>query len=109
MPFRYATSEYSDVDEENVMDDSGSSGYSDWRFGGRPRKPMQRGASSVQMSPMKGSAAQRTPQQVMATARAVAADPTHPNRDEVAHLIKSLQKDWITNDKFIDALQELVY
>jgi hypothetical protein len=107
VPFNYAASEYSDVDEENVLDSSGSSEFSDWRFGAKSGSPAKRGGS-VQMGAWKSPPVRRTPQQVMATARAVAADPTHPNRDEVAQLIRSLEKEWISDSKFVDALQQLV-
>jgi len=61
------------------------------------------------MSKNQSKSPQRTYAQILATARAVAQDMNHPNQDEVAVLLQSHENDWVTDEKFIEALRELAY
>lgn len=87
------------------MDDSKSSfsGSSSWNFGGRKtlNHSVPQNVSHVRPK--------RTTNQILATARAVANDMSHPNQDEVAVLLRTHEKNWISEEKFLETLEELVY
>lgn len=76
-----AQSEYSEHGSEYDMDESSSSfsGTSSWIFGGRKAS---RTSGHPSASPVRAQS-KRTSQQVLATARAVANDMSHPNQEEV--------------------------
>lgn len=43
------------------------------------------------------------------TAAAIARNNGHPNNREVLELLRCQEKGWVTNEKFIEALQKLLY
>ena len=76
-----AESVYSESVVDQDIDESTSSDKSSiWNFGGKRSKNSSSGNSSVKQG---GSHLKRTTQQIMATARAVANDMSHPNQEEV--------------------------
>jgi hypothetical protein len=81
MYLNQAESVYSEDSSDSGMDEStGSSfGASMWNFGGRRKNGFQQASGGGRAAPKKN----RTSQQVLATARAVANDMNHPNQDEV--------------------------
>merc|ERR1711939_378417 len=46
---------------------------------------------------------------LVATAQAVAVDDNHPNQEEVAELLRTFERDWISEEKFLAELQRLVF
>mmetsp|Transcript_15504 Transcript_15504/g.16253 ORF Transcript_15504/g.16253 Transcript_15504/m.16253 type:complete len:631 (+) Transcript_15504:411-2303(+) len=43
---------------------------------------------------------------IMATAKAIADDDSHPNQEDVAELIRTYERDWISDDRFIEEVQK---
>ena len=43
------------------------------------------------------------------TARVIAGNQAHPNSEDISHLIKTLEKGWIEEDKFYQLLQVMLF